>query len=180
MARYRHKRANRPRAELFDRHDLLARLLMHIPAPRLHVVRYYGHYSSSVRARRRRDDEASEAETATVSQSPEEQAVSATQRRRLRRQWARMIRRVYEPAKARLISPARRWGVAKPASSLPPGGSAAVRLRGEDEGHLVPDRSEGRTEDPSSSRGESERDEVCARSARNGRSTAARFLIFPS
>ena len=96
MARYRHKRANRPRAELFDRHDLLARLLMHIPAPRLHVVRYYGHYSSSVRARRRRDDEASEAETATVSQSPEEQAVSATQRRRLRRQWARMIRRVYE------------------------------------------------------------------------------------
>ena len=41
---------------------------MHIPAPRLHLVRYYGHYSH----------------------------VSRAERRRLRRQWAQLIRRIYE------------------------------------------------------------------------------------
>ncbi len=54
LARYRHKRAPGRRGEPFDPSKLLARLLMHIPAPRLHLVRYYGHYSHVSRARRRR------------------------------------------------------------------------------------------------------------------------------
>jgi hypothetical protein len=53
VARYRHKRAASPRGESFDPRDLLARLLMHIPAPRLHLVRYYGRYSNVARARRK-------------------------------------------------------------------------------------------------------------------------------
>jgi hypothetical protein len=37
----------------FDAMDFLARLLMHIPPPKLHTVRYYGEYSHVARARRR-------------------------------------------------------------------------------------------------------------------------------
>ena len=37
----------------FDPMDFLARLLMHIPQPKLHTVRHYGAYSSVARARRR-------------------------------------------------------------------------------------------------------------------------------
>jgi hypothetical protein len=96
VARYRHKRAKRPAEELFDPKDLLARLLMHIPAPRLHLVRYYGHYASAARAGRRRDSE-DEGEAATTSPKPaEDHPTSSAHGRRLRRQWARMIRRVYE------------------------------------------------------------------------------------
>jgi hypothetical protein len=95
LARYRHKRAKRPAEELFDRHDLLARLLMHIPAPRLHVVRYYGHYASAARANRRRDAD-DKGEAATTSPKPShDDPISSAHRRRLRRQWARMIRRVF-------------------------------------------------------------------------------------
>ncbi len=36
-----------------DASELLARVLVHIPEPRRHLVRYYGAYSSVVRARRR-------------------------------------------------------------------------------------------------------------------------------
>ena len=36
-----------------DAMDFLARLLMHIPQPGLHTVRYYGEYSNVARARRR-------------------------------------------------------------------------------------------------------------------------------
>ena len=50
---YRHKRAPFPASETFDAQDFLARLLMHIPAPRLDLLSYMGEYSSVVRARRR-------------------------------------------------------------------------------------------------------------------------------
>jgi hypothetical protein len=96
VARYRHKRATRPADELFDPHDLLARLLMHIPAPRLHVVRYYGHYATAARAGRRRDAGDSEEASATLPQCSQSDPSSSAHRQRLRRQWARMIRRVYE------------------------------------------------------------------------------------
>jgi hypothetical protein len=52
-ALYRHKTATRRRGDPFDPAELLARLIMHIPAPRLHVARYYGHYAHVSRARRR-------------------------------------------------------------------------------------------------------------------------------
>ena len=72
-----------------DAMDFLARLLMHIPQPKLHTVRYYGEYSSVARARRRGQvqDEASTAASVLP---------SAAERRRLRRAWAQMIRRIYE------------------------------------------------------------------------------------
>jgi hypothetical protein len=95
VARYRYKRATRPADELKGPHDLLARLLMHIPAPRLHVVRYDGHYSSAARAGRRRDAEP-EGPATTLPQSSDHDPTSSAHRRRLRRQWARMLRRLYE------------------------------------------------------------------------------------
>jgi hypothetical protein len=41
-----------------DPKEFLARVLMHIPEPRRHVIRYYGAYSSVVRARRARQPQA--------------------------------------------------------------------------------------------------------------------------
>ncbi len=92
---YRAKRAHGfAKAEKsFDPQDFLARLLMHVPQPRLHTIRYYGNYSNVARARRREhtqdDEQAADAEA-----QPE--TPSAAQRRRLRRLWAQLIRRVYE------------------------------------------------------------------------------------
>jgi len=54
LALYRHKRALQRSGEPFDPAELLARMLMHVPAPRLHLVRYYGHYAHVSRAQRRR------------------------------------------------------------------------------------------------------------------------------
>ena len=81
----------------FDGMDFLARLLMHIPQPKLHTVRYYifrradGEYSSVARARRRAETAEAQEEASGVAVLP-----SAAERRRLRRAWAQMIRRIYE------------------------------------------------------------------------------------
>jgi len=100
LARYRHKRAKERRGEPFDPAELLARLVMHIPVPRLHLVRYYGHSSHVSRARRRRAGCEAAAEAASGSDSPDaaplDDEVSRAERRRLRRQWAQLIRRIYE------------------------------------------------------------------------------------
>ncbi len=50
-----HERAQ-PCAQSFDPEELLARLLQHIPEPRLHQVRYYGRYPNAARPRRSTDD----------------------------------------------------------------------------------------------------------------------------
>lgn len=51
--RYRTKsRGTRVGAKTFEITEFLARLLQHVPEPRLHQVRYYGHYSNVARARR--------------------------------------------------------------------------------------------------------------------------------
>ena len=57
--------------ETFDPLEFLARVIMHIPEPRRHLVRYYGWYSNVSRGKRRkgRDGKA--------------QALSSTTRRRL-------------------------------------------------------------------------------------------------
>ncbi|MDQ2915370.1 MAG: transposase, partial [Chloroflexota bacterium] len=50
---YRPRHASVPDAvERFAAADLLALVLQHVPAPRLHQVRYYGRYSNAARARR--------------------------------------------------------------------------------------------------------------------------------
>lgn len=62
----------------------------------------YGHYASAARAGPRRDaeegEEAEDTEKAatTLPQPSDDALTSPVHRRRLRRQWARMIRRVYE------------------------------------------------------------------------------------
>jgi hypothetical protein len=75
----------------FDPKDFLARLLMHIPQPKLHTVRYYGEYSSVVRARRRAEEDGLKTSSSASADLP-----STAERRRLRRAWARLIRRIYE------------------------------------------------------------------------------------
>jgi hypothetical protein len=68
---------------------------MHIPEPRRHVIRYYGAYSSVVRARRRHMPPA----VAGLPSAPEPPAAGAPadpELRALRRRWAELIRRIYE------------------------------------------------------------------------------------
>ena len=89
VVHYRHKRATKRRGEAFEAREFLARLLQHIPAPRLHLVRYYGHYAGAARAKRR-------GEMSKTQSSPDAEEPSAAERKRLRRGWARMIRRIYE------------------------------------------------------------------------------------
>lgn len=82
-----------PREHTFERNDFLARLLQHVPEPRLHQVRYYGYYSSVSRARRGADAEGSPSTVGGDSPPPEP---TAAERKRLRRSWAQLIRRIYE------------------------------------------------------------------------------------
>jgi len=82
---------------LADPKELLARVLLHIPEPRRHVIRYYGAYSSVVRARRRREVRA----TAVPGSTGIREAHGAdpgvdSDRGALRRRWAQLIRRIYE------------------------------------------------------------------------------------
>lgn len=88
-----------PTAPPIDPKEFLARVVMHIPEPRRHVIRYYGAYSSVVRARRRREA------PATVSGQPAQasppmaraaQSPTDPDLRALRRRWAQLIRRIYE------------------------------------------------------------------------------------
>jgi hypothetical protein len=94
-------RARQPRdvAEIFDPAEFLARVIRHVPAPRRHLVRYYGAYSNVSRGKRRRHDEADigaappdgrhvPSASAARDHSPDARA--------LRRSWAQLIKRVYE------------------------------------------------------------------------------------
>jgi hypothetical protein len=93
IVHYRHKRAHPVTGEAFDAQEFLARLLMHVPAPRLHTLRYFAHYSCAARGRRDKDD----TDPAQGTHSVEvEAAESKAERRRRRRQWAQLIRRIYE------------------------------------------------------------------------------------
>lgn len=141
IAHYRHKRANQRLGEPFDAYDFLARLLQHIPAPRLHLVRYYGRYANAARAKRRKVAESDRnAHRSAAAEEP-----SAAERKRLRRGWARMIRRIYEvdpllcpcgetmrilsfltdpPVVAKVL----RHLASRPMQRAPPGDEAAHRL----------------------------------------------------
>jgi hypothetical protein len=81
--------------EHLDPAELLARVIMHDPEPRKHLVRYYGAYSNVSRGKRRRQIE----EVGDVPGPAEDRAVSGTppaDERRLRRRWSQLIKRVYE------------------------------------------------------------------------------------
>jgi len=87
--------------ETFDPAEFLARVIMHIPDPRRHLVRYYGAYSNVSRGKRKRQDVAMatagavlrDGEHATSARADRDHSPDA---RALRRSWAQLIKRVYE------------------------------------------------------------------------------------
>jgi hypothetical protein len=68
--------------------EFLARVLIHIPEPNKHLVRFFGAYANRIRATYRPDDSAL-AEPSGETNEP-------TPRRTLSRRWAELIYRVYE------------------------------------------------------------------------------------
>ncbi len=90
---------HRDPAETFDPAEFLARVIMHVPEPRRHLVRYYGAYSNVSRGKRRRQDEAAtgaalrDGEHAPSARPDRDRSPDA---RALRRSWAQLIKRVYE------------------------------------------------------------------------------------
>ncbi len=85
--------------ETFDPAEFLARVIMHIPEPRRHLVRYYGAYSNVSRGKRRLREEAAEPACspgeghAPSTRAKKDQGPAA---RALRRSWAQLIKRIYE------------------------------------------------------------------------------------
>jgi ribosomal protein S27E len=90
---------HRDPVEAFDPAEFLARVIMHVPEPRRHLVRYYGAYSNVSRGKRRRQDEAAtgaalrDGEHAPSARPDRDRSPDA---RALRRSWAQLIKRVYE------------------------------------------------------------------------------------
>jgi len=79
--------------ERVDAEEFVARVLVQIPDPRRHLVRYYGAYSNRARGQRRK------AEAQLQGNRPgeaEEPVTPPPERAALRRRWANLIRRVYE------------------------------------------------------------------------------------
>jgi len=79
-------------SERFDPLDFLARVIMHVPEPKLHTARFYGAYSSVARGKRR----AEKAEQLSPEPDGGTEEPSSEERRRMRRSWAQSIKRVYE------------------------------------------------------------------------------------
>ncbi|MGD1149110.1 MAG: transposase [Thermoanaerobaculaceae bacterium] len=77
-----------------DPKDFLARVVMHIPEPRRHVIRSYGVYSRVVRARRRHIAPAVAGPPCTP-EPPAAGAPADPELRALRRRWAE-LRHIYE------------------------------------------------------------------------------------
>ena len=80
--------------ERVDAEDFVARVLVQIPDPRRHLVRYYGAYSNRARGQRRKAEEKLEAHDSSV--SSHDPLPTPPERAALRRRWANLIRRVYE------------------------------------------------------------------------------------
>ncbi len=81
--------------EHFDQREFLARVLMHVPEPRRHLVRYYGAYSNASRGRRRRAEAAgASAELASAAASAEDEVCGEV--RVMRRRWRELIKRIHE------------------------------------------------------------------------------------
>jgi hypothetical protein len=79
--------------ERIDADEFVARVLVQIPDPRRHLVRYYGAYSNRARGQRRMTEGQLEG---NGSGEAEEPVPPPPERAALRRRWANLIRRVYE------------------------------------------------------------------------------------
>jgi len=83
--------------ETFDHMDFLARVIMHVPEPRRHLVRYYGAYSNVSRGRRKRFLAASSDEASGVdSEMGVDERGGPPNGKALRRRWRELIKRIYE------------------------------------------------------------------------------------
>lgn len=80
--------------ETIDAEEFVARVLVQIPDPRRHLVRYYAAYSNRARGQRRKAAEKLGAHGS--SETSQEPVPTPPQRAALRRRWANLIRRVYE------------------------------------------------------------------------------------
>jgi hypothetical protein len=80
--------------ERIDADEFVARVLVQIPDPRRHSVRYYGAYSNRARGQRRKVENKRETHDSSV--SSHEPLPTPPERAALRRRWANLIRRVYE------------------------------------------------------------------------------------
>ena len=82
--------------ETFDPLEFLVRVIMHIPEPRRHLVRYFGWYSNVSRGRRGKEEaEAERVAAARVGASRDERD-RTRDARAVRRSWAQLIKRIYE------------------------------------------------------------------------------------
>ncbi len=72
----------------------MARVLVQIPDPRRHLVRYYGSYATAARGKRRKAEAQLGAQASNG--TSEEALPTPPERAALRRRWANLIRRVYE------------------------------------------------------------------------------------
>ncbi len=79
--------------ERIDAEDFVARVLVQIPDPRRHLVRYYGAYSNRARGQRRKAEAHLDA---CPSGGTSQKTPTPPERAALRRRWANLIRRVYE------------------------------------------------------------------------------------
>jgi hypothetical protein len=79
--------------ERVDADEFVARVLVQIPDPRRHVVRYYGAYSNRARGQRRKAQSRLEGNGSGEAAEP---IPPPPERAALRRRWANLIRRVYE------------------------------------------------------------------------------------
>jgi len=101
--RYRRKRGHEGsglregEVEAFDPAEFLARVIMHIPEPRRHLVRYYGWYSNVSRGKRRKACPEHERPGDAAIAVPSRAARKETRdTRAMRRSWAQLIKRIYE------------------------------------------------------------------------------------
>ena len=88
-----HDARERAQDERVDAEEFVARVLVQIPDPRRHVVRYYGAYSNRARGQRRKAEDQLQASGPGEAQEP---VPPPPERAALRRRWANLIRRVYE------------------------------------------------------------------------------------
>jgi hypothetical protein len=79
--------------ERIDAEEFVARVLVQIPDPRRHLVRYYGAYSNRARGQRRKAEAQLQG---NGSGEAEEPVPPSPERAALRRRWANLIRRVCE------------------------------------------------------------------------------------
>ncbi len=82
--------------ENIDAMEFVARVLVQIPDPRRHLVRYYGAYSNAARGKRRKAEATAEPSASSGEAPVGETTAERADRAALRRRWADLIRRVYE------------------------------------------------------------------------------------